>query len=1008
MNPEVFGMTGNVNWAAGLYAASLVSTIWTATHTGNGTSYKFSTAQNTIDNDARIPIIYGTRKWAGGLETYFQANSSASKITKDIVLCEGEIKGIQGVTANCIPIGVTTLFEIENIAYSDATLHVYETDDPTGNDKAMVLYANGSSTTITLQDQTDIDDDSSNDYCCSTLKLQQHIEKLGNGWRVINNCGADVSPEDVYEVSTTSCYKSPVAITYKGETKSSYTAYTGSASQSPPSNYATTGSYKNTAWLRASLKATSTLSFSNPNMCAVVKGKLVYDTRTGKTAYSENPAMCLRDYMLNKRYGMGRWITEDMLDADSFEEVADYCDEGVTYEDAYGVTVTEPRYTLNIIIAQKRKHIEDIQDFLAVFGGFLVFNGDKIGLRVEKQESISYTFTDQDNSNIIKDSVKYEYASLANTPNRYVIHYYDPAQDWAAVPVFVDDYADQYSRGNVIRKEVTLNGCTSQGQALRLGRMYKAINRLCAVTLTFSTGTMAMHLQPGDIISWTHRIVSGEPFRITRIVENKGKWTITAQQYNSSIYDDQLGSKITVANYVTVPNPLTDTVPNCSDIGSSQTYYLQKDGTAVSTLTVDYTLPSYQFLDCIMIYYSIDEGSTWITAGQTTDNSFTISNVLVGDTYYIKLVTKNTMQRYSSGITSDGILITGKDDNPSDITDFVVAQKGDYFVVSGDTPTDLDFNSIEIRYGSTSWASATYLANITSFPAYVSNSGVDDGSVVFRAKAIDNGGNYSTNDAEYVVTVSGINDYKNIVLSRDDVTLKDGTLTNIVRNTEGNLISTSSIEYGDFKTYADLPIETYSEGVQTFTFLSPVIDTYKVGKTGINFIFDYSIYDEEPLYGSFPDRTYGDYPLDAYGQITIENTIAITIRFSDDNETWGDWQTYLAGEYSFRYIQYKLVATYESQTARAIVTKLLQYYDVPDLTFSKTLAVPATGLDVVFADYDVDFYATPTEVTPTVIGGSGNVFPDITNLTASGLHIDCYDRTGTQVSGTVLLVCKGY
>ena len=47
------------------------------------------------------------------------------------------------------------------------------------------------------------------------------------------------------------------------------------------------------------------------------------DTRTNNTAYSENPAMCLRDYLLNKRYGLGRWLTSDMIDEDSFKECAD-------------------------------------------------------------------------------------------------------------------------------------------------------------------------------------------------------------------------------------------------------------------------------------------------------------------------------------------------------------------------------------------------------------------------------------------------------------------------------------------------------------------------------------------------------------------------------------------------------------------------------------------------------------------------------------------------------------
>ena len=67
-NPQWFGMgaAGTVSWASGLYGASLMSSIWTATHSSSNTSYSFNTAQNTIGVDSMIPIIYGTRKWAGG------------------------------------------------------------------------------------------------------------------------------------------------------------------------------------------------------------------------------------------------------------------------------------------------------------------------------------------------------------------------------------------------------------------------------------------------------------------------------------------------------------------------------------------------------------------------------------------------------------------------------------------------------------------------------------------------------------------------------------------------------------------------------------------------------------------------------------------------------------------------------------------------------------------------------------------------------------------------------
>jgi hypothetical protein len=735
---KLLGMVGN-SLGAGLYGASLMSSIWTATHQGGSTSYSFDTATNQIANDQMIPIVYGTRKYSGALETWKSSTSTASSMNKDVVLCEGEIEGIQGITANCISIGgYQTIFEVENIAYADATIRIQETDNPTGNDRLMTLYANGTSDQLIMQGDGDLKDDSSNDFQCNMGLFVQHIEKLGKGWRVLDFNGCSATPETVKPFDVQACYKTPIAVTGQQETKSTYSLYTGSASQTPPTNYSVTGSYKNTAWIRANLVATSTLSYSNPNIACIIKGKLVYDTRTSLTAYSENPAMCLRDYLLNKRYGMGRWLSEEMLDADSFEEVADYCDGSVTYVDAYGVTVTEPRYALNLILAQKRKHLDNIQDILAVFGGFLSISGNKIYLRMEKQESSSYSFTE---NNMLE--VKFDYDGLTSCPNQYNIKYYDPAQNWALISVQVNDYADQDARGAIIPKEVTLQGCTSQGQALRLGRIYKAINRLNGAVITFSTGTFAMHLQPGDICTISYRSLSNAPFRIMNTAEENGKWKIQAQQYNASIYDDALGAQITIGNYVTTPSALVETVPYVTDLSATQNYRELGDGTIVTDIKLAWlsTYMNYKNADIYMlsdnpamdeIDVSINEldgswnsitasSNTWIYAGTGT-NSFFVTNVTKGLTYTFKVVTVNTSSRRSDLDNSPTIDVTvhSKTYQPTTPNDFTV----DITTVCtwNWSTSDSDVDYYELRTDTNTGSSTNLLVKTSSTKATVTPS----------------------------------------------------------------------------------------------------------------------------------------------------------------------------------------------------------------------------------------------------------------------------------------------
>ena len=57
-----------------------------------------------------------------------------------------------------------------------------------------------------------------------------------------------------------------------------------------------------------------------------MRGKKVFDPRTGLTSFSSNPALCIRDYLLSD-YGLGAALDE--IDEASFIAAANLCDEPV-------------------------------------------------------------------------------------------------------------------------------------------------------------------------------------------------------------------------------------------------------------------------------------------------------------------------------------------------------------------------------------------------------------------------------------------------------------------------------------------------------------------------------------------------------------------------------------------------------------------------------------------------------------------------------------------------------
>lgn len=77
-----------------------------------------------------------------------------------------------------------------------------------------------------------------------------------------------------------------------------------------------------------------------PNMTAVIRGRKIYDPRTGQTAYSNNSALVVADYLCDKTFGLGVDYATG-IDENALISAANACDELVTL-DAGG---TEKRYT---------------------------------------------------------------------------------------------------------------------------------------------------------------------------------------------------------------------------------------------------------------------------------------------------------------------------------------------------------------------------------------------------------------------------------------------------------------------------------------------------------------------------------------------------------------------------------------------------------------------------------------------------------------------------------------
>lgn len=705
--PWLFGAKA---FAAGVMGASLFGSVWSATHqqnvdsNGSADVSRFDRAQETMSSDTQIPIVYGTRQISGN-QTFHQTNADANTLHKHVVLCEGGIEGVVSVMASdmIIPTGSqtgNTVFTIMNNKYPDARVRKHGQD--------FDLWAGDNHHHIHLCTKKEVENshDTYWEYQVSVSSLISYINQLyAEGWQAFPVAATNNYPGDLWDAEGNVYVETPWSKLFENQDKyneqnhvtidgkngfinfcadtirggTSYTFHDCEA----PSNYDEVGGYPAMAWLDMNFIVSNELN-GNPSVTAVVMGKKVYDTRTKKTAYSTNPAMCLRDFMLSKRYGLGRWITADDLDEDSWNRVADYCDEEISFLDASGAIIRAKRFELNMVIDQKNSALDWVQEILANFQGYLTLTNGKFKLHIESQTDISYKFNDDNCSDLSVTPL-----SLNDTPNKYVVKIIDPRNNWSSVACNVEDYADQKERQKIITKEVNLNGTTSQYQALRLARFYRDQNLACPLTLSWKTGINGMHLEPGDVVTISyHKVFTDLPVRITEIKQDDdGKFELTGRQYNDTIYGDALGGGIHWYNYTNTTQTVEKRTPsNPTNVKAYTQYRRYEDGTTGYDVICSYELPQRYDVETGLVYYktnhmtaaqigtfkegevvdSVGLSREWIYAGDSP-TKIVISNAKVGDIYEFRVQSRTTDGLISSEASAPTVTIkvTAKETVPS-------------------------------------------------------------------------------------------------------------------------------------------------------------------------------------------------------------------------------------------------------------------------------------------------------------------------------------------------------
>jgi len=777
---------------------------------------------------------------------------------------------------------------------------------------------------------------------------------------------------------------------------SSAVAYPGTSTQGVDPIAAGTNvvGLRDTAYLALTLQANDKLS-GDPIMTCKVTGRKLKTWNgsawSGASA-SGNPAACLRDYLTLSRERGGCGFPEAVIDDASFGAVSDACDATVTNPDG----TTEPRARLDMLIDTFRPWLDNLQDMLATFGGFLVTDGRKFYLRVEKSESAVQAFT----ANNVSE-VEYQTFSKDNRPNRLLGVYVDPTSQGkdARTRVSVDDLVDQAKnpRG-IVPQEINLLGISRQTQAIR--ELTKILNdlRVNWYTVSFLADIDAIALEAGDVFTLAHPVlgdgVTAYQFRAQRILEAQDhKRRIIAKAYTASVFNDTAEQQTVALSYTPPPNPFA-AIADVTGLAVQAVGFLQVDGNFYSTIQVTWIEPPERLnLQNYTLEWSENGGAYEERAVAFPGSTKTVLHgAKVGATYQVKVRTVSTLGVKSAGAISGSLTVNGDQARPLDVTGFDASQLGDEIRLTWNPNPDVDIWGYEIRESGTSWATSNFVDgpiqatkySITQFAA---------GTKTYRIKAIDASQNYSLNDAADSLVATAPSD-SNIVLRYD---LFNAGLRGGAFSSDLEIDLTNEFATGTYRpAIAIKTLKTLENNTDSWETLESTLNWDTQARPTTDQTYTSEVFDVGSIQTAIASV--------AYKNALPDGAFSVEWAYSDTNPNPATFVAFSEGVYTLRYFKLRVHLKTNTASASARTYEFNLQLDVKDLIDRGTdVSVASGGTTITFSK---SFSQTPS------IGITTNNNPYIPYITAkskTSFTVKLRDpSSGLDVAGSINWLAKGF
>tara|TARA_R100001443_G_scaffold84534_4_gene91137 strand:- start:249 stop:3299 length:3051 start_codon:yes stop_codon:yes gene_type:complete len=778
------------------------------------------------------------------------------------------------------------------------------------------------------------------------------------------------------------------------------------------------------------------LSFDNdvfpsgiPNITCEVEGKKVFDPRDSSTAFSTNPALCIRDYLTDTTYGLSCGTSE--IDDTSFTSAANTCDENVTITNPSG---TEKRFSCNGTFETSQSPKNILENFLSTTGGNLIYSNGTFKLKPAIFSSPTVTLTESNlrspleiNTRVSKKELFNAVKGIYSEPENL----YQP-QDY---PFLTSSTFESEDNSERIFADINFPFTQSSHTCQRLAKiqLQKARQQIsCQATFDLS----AFQLEVGDTVRITNSRMgfSAKEFEVTG-------WNFATQNDSdgnpglvvncdlretaSAVYDFSTSdySSISTGKTTTLTSARQVSAPTAITLTDELVAY--NDGTVIVKLVIVLTPPSDQFTEMFEVEIKQDtdaDGNALSPAdsfkliGRGKRTRFEFLNVIDKATYSVRARGVNIFGVTSSTITASRTIV-GLIDPPSDVSNFACNIIGKEAHLSFDPIPDLDLSHYRINFSplttGAEWQNSIVLVKKLSRPG--TSIVVPAKTGTYLIKAVDKLGNVSINASSVVTQISTIGDFTNLLTQNENPDF-DGAKTDVVKTTFQEttpcLVLKGNQLFDDVTGNFDSITSTLFDGGENATVKSSgtyefanTVDAGAIVTTQITATLSQEVTDRSRIF-DFVSGDFDDQPSNFDGDANTQCSSELQIAVSNDNSTFSTFQDFSIGDYTGRFFKFRVLMQSDNNTATPIVTAVGVTLQLEAFTVSENDVSSGTGTKAI--TYSKAFrLADSIAITLSIQDmASGDKYA-ITGKSVNGFNIAFQNSSGSGVSRTFDYVAKG-